>query len=76
VSIGGGAATVQQYLAAGFAGRDHRLDRPRDAWKRRTAVQQPGEPKLRLEQIEAIDAPGVTHIGYARVQTRTAVRTN
>jgi hypothetical protein len=26
-----------------------------------------GDPKPRLEQVEAIDPPGVTHIRYARV---------
>jgi hypothetical protein len=26
-----------------------------------------GDPKPKLEQVEAIEAPGVTHIRYARV---------
>jgi dihydrofolate reductase len=65
VSIGGGARTVQQYLAAGlldemvisvvplFLGAGARLfDNLDDA--------KPG-----LEQIEAVEAPGVTHIRYA-----------
>ena len=69
VSIGGGANVVQQYLAAGlldeilisvvpiFLGGGARL------------FDNLGEPKPMLRQVEAIDAPGVTHIRYAREQT-------
>lgn len=64
VSLGGGAATVQQYLRAGlvddmtislvpvFLGRGERLF---DAL---------GENPPKLEQVEVIEAPGVTHISY------------
>jgi dihydrofolate reductase len=64
VSLGGGAATVQQYLRAGlvddvtislapvFLGRGARLF---DAL---------GENPPKLEQVEVIEAPGVTHISY------------
>jgi dihydrofolate reductase len=64
VSLGGGAATVQQYLKAGlvddmtislapvFLGRGERLF---DAL---------GENPPKLEQVEVIEAPGVTHISY------------
>jgi dihydrofolate reductase len=64
VSLGGGAATVQQYLAAGlvdemtisvvavFLGRGERLF---DAL---------GDEPPKLEQVETIEAPGVTHIRY------------
>jgi dihydrofolate reductase len=66
VSIGGGANVVQQYLAAGlvdqivvslvpiFLGGGARL------------FDNLGEAKPRLRQVEAVDAPGVTHIRYAR----------
>jgi dihydrofolate reductase len=66
ISLGGGASVVQQYLAAGlldemlisvvplFLGRGARLFDNLD-W---------AKPKLR--QVEAIEAPGVTHIRYAR----------
>jgi dihydrofolate reductase len=66
VSIGGGANVVQQYLAAGlvdqivvslvpiFLGGGARL------------FDNLGEPEPRLRQVEAVDAPGVTHIHYAR----------
>jgi dihydrofolate reductase len=64
VSIGGGASVVQQYLAAGlldellvsvvpiFLGGGARL------------FDNLGEPKPRLRQVQAVEAPGVTHIRY------------
>lgn len=64
VSIGGGANVVQQYLAAGlvdqivvslvpiFLGGGARL------------FDNLGEPKPTLRQVEAVDAPGVTHLRY------------
>jgi dihydrofolate reductase len=66
VSVAGGANVVQQYLAAGlldeilisvvplFLGGGARL------------FDNLGEPKPMLRQVEAIDAPGVTHIRYVR----------
>jgi dihydrofolate reductase len=69
ISIGGGANVVQQYLAAGlldeilisvvpiFLGGGARL------------FDNLGDPKPMLRQVEAIDAPGVTHIRYVREQT-------
>jgi dihydrofolate reductase len=66
VSLAGGASAVQQYLAAGlldeilvsvvpiFLGGGARL------------FDNLGEPKPRLRQTEAIEAPGVTHIRYVR----------
>jgi dihydrofolate reductase len=68
VSIGGGANVVQQYLAAGlleellvslvpiFLGSGARL------------FDNLGEPKPQLRQVQAIEAPGATHIRYARVR--------
>jgi dihydrofolate reductase len=67
VSLGGGANVVQQYLAAGlldeilvsvvpiFLGGGARL------------FDNLGETKPRLRQVEAVEAPGVTHIRYARL---------
>jgi dihydrofolate reductase len=69
VSIGGGANVVQQYLAAGlldeilvslvplFLGGGARL------------FDNLGQPKPLLRQVEAVDAPGVTHIRYVREGT-------
>jgi dihydrofolate reductase len=66
ISLGGGASVVQQYLAAGlldemlisvvplFLGRGARL------------FDNLGWAKPKLRQVEAIEAPGVTHIRYAR----------
>jgi dihydrofolate reductase len=66
VSLAGGASAVQQYLVAGlldeilvsvvpiFLGGGARL------------FDNLGEPKPRLRQTEAIEAPGVTHIRYVR----------
>jgi dihydrofolate reductase len=64
VSLGGGAAAVQQYLAAGlldeilislvpvFLGAGARL------------FDNLGAGKPRLEQVQVVDAPGVTHLRY------------
>jgi dihydrofolate reductase len=68
VSLGGGANVVQLYLAAGlldeivvslvpiFLGGGTRL------------FDNLGKPGPRLRQVQAVDAPGVTHIRYVRVQ--------
>jgi dihydrofolate reductase len=70
VSIGGGASVVQQYLAAGlldeilislvpiFLGGGARL------------FDNLGEPKPGLQQVQVVEAPGVTHIRYARAPAR------
>jgi dihydrofolate reductase len=64
VSLAGGASVVQQYLAAGlldemlisvvpiFLGDGARL------------FDDLGDARPRLEQVEAVEAPGVTHIRY------------
>ena len=66
VSLGGGASLAQQYLAAGlldelvislvpiFLGGGARL------------FDNLGEPPPSLEQVEAVGAPGVTHLRYRR----------
>ena len=67
VSLGGGANVVQQYLAAGlldeilvsvvpiFLGSGARL------------FDNLGKTRPRLRQVETVEAPGVTHIRYARL---------
>jgi dihydrofolate reductase len=64
VSLGGGARVVQQYLAAGlldemlisvvpvFLGEGARL------------FDNLGDARPRVEQVQAVEAPGVTHIRY------------
>ena len=66
VSLGGGASVAQQYLAAGlldevvvsvvpiFLGGGARL------------FDNLGDSAPKLEQVEAVAAPGVTHIRYVR----------
>jgi dihydrofolate reductase len=66
ISLGGGANVVQQYLAAGlldeilvsvvpiFLGGGARL------------FDNLGKTRPRLRQVETVEAPGVTHIRYAR----------
>jgi len=66
VTLGGGARAAQQYLAAGlvdemeisvvpiFLGRGERL------------FADVGELERQLEHVRTIDAPGVTHIKFAR----------
>ena len=66
VSIGGGSSAVQQYLAAGlldelvisvvpiFLGSGARL------------FENLGQPKPTIRQVQAIEAPAVTHIRYMR----------
>jgi dihydrofolate reductase len=74
VSVGGGANVLQQYLAAGkldemlvslvpiFLGGGARL------------FDNLGEPKPRLRQVQAVEAPGVTHIRYTRVDRTEEAR--
>lgn len=61
-SSAGGASTVQQYLAAGLVdGFDlHVVPVVLGAGER--LLESVGD--LRLEQVRAIEAPGVTHIKY------------
>ena len=66
VSIGGGAAAVQQYLAADLLDEIVVSIVPVMLGSGARLFNNLGDPKPRLEQIEAIDAPGVTHIRYAR----------
>jgi dihydrofolate reductase len=65
VSIGGGANVVHQYLAAGLL--DHILVSvvPVFLGSGARLFDNLGEPTPRLRQLEAIEAPGVTHIRYA-----------
>ena len=67
VSLGGGANVVQQYLAAGLL--DEILVSIRPIFLRAGArlFDNLGETKPRLRQVEAVEAPGGTHIRYARL---------
>jgi dihydrofolate reductase len=67
VSIGGGANVVQQYLAAGLLDEILISVVPILLGGGARLFDKLGEPTPRLEQVEAIEAPGVTHIRYACV---------
>ncbi len=66
VLLGGGANVVQQYLAAGLVDEFElpRRSVPSGGW--RAAAENVGS--LKLEQVRAIGAPGVTHIKYRVVR--------
>jgi dihydrofolate reductase len=65
VSLGGGASVVQQYLAAGLLDEMVISVVPVVLGSGARLFDNLREAKPRLEQIEAIEAPGVTHIRYA-----------
>jgi dihydrofolate reductase len=64
VSIGGGANVVQQYLAAGLLDEMLISAVPLFLGGGARLFDNLGDAKPKLEQIEAIEAPGVTHIRY------------
>jgi dihydrofolate reductase len=68
VSLGGGAAVVQQYLAAGLLDEMVISIVPVILGDGARLFDDLGEAKPKLEQIQAVEAPGVTHIRYARAQ--------
>ena len=67
VSVGGGAEAVQQYLAAGLLDEIVVSIVPVMLGSGARLFNNLADHKPRLQQVEAIDAPGVTHIRYARV---------
>jgi dihydrofolate reductase len=66
VSIGGGASVVQQFLAAGYLDELVVSLRPILLGGGARLFDDLGEPLPALRQVEAIDAPGVTHLRYVR----------
>ena len=67
VSLGGGADAVQQYLAAGLLDEILVSIVPVLLGSGARLFDNLGDPRPTLEQVEAIEAPGVTHIRYTRV---------
>ncbi len=67
VSLGGGAGAAQQYLAAGLLDEVLVSIVPVLLGSGSRLFDDLGDPKPTLEQVEAIEAPGVTHIRYTRV---------
>ena len=68
VSIGGGANVVQQYLAAGLLDEILVSIRPIFLGAGARLFDNLGEPPPKLRQVQAVEAPGVTHIRYVRAE--------
>ena len=66
VSVGGGANVVQQYLAAGLLDELLISVVPILLGGGARLFDNLGEPNPQLRQVEAVEAPGVTHIRYRR----------
>jgi dihydrofolate reductase len=66
VSIGGGANAVQQYLAAGLLDELTVSLVPILLGEGARLFDNLGEPTPTLRQVQAVAAPGVTHIRYVR----------
>jgi len=64
VSLGGGASVAQQYLASGLLDELVVSVVPRLLGGGARLFENLGD--ARLEQVESVDAPGVTHIRYVR----------
>ena len=68
VLLGGGANVVQQYLAAGLVDEFELHVVPILLGDGERLLENVGD--LELEQVRAIEAPGVTHIRYRIVKAR------
>jgi dihydrofolate reductase len=67
VSIGGGASVVQQYLAAGLLDQLVISVVPVLLGGGARLFDNFTQPLPHLRQVQAVEAPGVTHIRYARI---------
>ena len=67
VSLAGGALAAQQYLAAGLLDEILVSTVPVFLGSGARLFDNLGDATPKLEQVEAIEAPGVTHIRYARM---------
>jgi dihydrofolate reductase len=68
VSLAGGAGVVQQYLRAGLLDEMVISVVPVLLGAGARLFDHLGEPAPKLRQVQAVEAPGVTHIRYARVE--------
>ena len=66
VSLGGGASAAQQYLAAGLLDELVISIVPLLLGGGARLFANLGDPAPKLEQVESVEAPGVTHIRYVR----------
>ena len=62
--LGGGASVAQQYLAAGLIDELEVSVAPLILGGGARLFDNLGSPPPELEQVRAIDAPGVTHLTY------------
>ena len=67
VTLGGGADAAQQYLAAGLLDEVLVSIVPVLLGGGARLFDDLGRPTPKLQQVEAIEAPGVTHVRYARL---------
>jgi dihydrofolate reductase len=67
VSLGGGAQVAQQYMAAALIEEMEISVVPILLGDGARLFDNLGDADLRLEQVRAVEAPGVTHIKYRRV---------
>jgi dihydrofolate reductase len=67
VSLAGGASVVQQYLAAKLLDELVLSVVPPLLGGGARLFENLGEPPPKLQQVQAVEAPGVTHIRYVRV---------
>jgi dihydrofolate reductase len=66
VSLGGGASAAQQYLAAGLVDELLISVVPVVLGDGARLFENLGDAQIELEQVSAVEAPGVTHIRYRR----------
>ena len=64
INIGGGASTINQYLAAGHVGEINISIAPRFLGGGARLFDGLGDSLPRLEQARVVDAPGVVHVRY------------
>jgi len=64
VRLHGGAQVIQQYLAAGLLDELELHVAPVLLGGGARLFDDPGDSEVRLEQIRAVEAPGVTHVKY------------
>jgi dihydrofolate reductase len=67
VSVGGGASAVQQFLSAGLLDELLISVVPVLLGGGARLFENLGDPLPKLRQVEAVEAPGVTHIRYVRI---------
>jgi dihydrofolate reductase len=68
VMLWGGAQAVQQYLAAGLLDELELHVVPVVLGDGVRLFDNPGRAQVQLEQVRAVEAPGVTHLTYRRVK--------